>query len=86
MSETNPFPGILEVIPETDTVLSLFLSDKIRTIVEKSTSRNVNNAFILLLLVQLAKAGYVELKEFGWNDSSESMFIIKKVRNGNQNK
>jgi len=86
MLKTNPFPRILEVIPETDTVVSLFLADAIRTVVEKTTSRAVNNAFILMLLVELAKAGYVELKEYGWHDSSETIFIIKKVINGNQNK
>jgi len=62
MLKTNPFPRILEVIPETDTVVSLFLADAIRTVVEKTTSRAVNNAFILMLLVELAKAGYVELR------------------------
>ena len=86
MSNSNPFPGILEVIPETDTIVSLFLTDVIRTIVEKTTNYYVNNSFILMLLVELAKAGYIELKEFSWHDSGEKIFIIKKVINGNQNK
>ena len=86
MLKTNPFPEILELIPETDTVVSLLLSDKIRIVVEKSTNKHINNAFVLMLLVELAKAGYVELKEFGWHDSNETIFIIKKVINGNQNK
>ena len=86
MSNSNPLPELLNLIPESDTMLSLFLADKMRVVVENNINKSVNNGYVLMLLAELAVGGYIEFQELSWPGSTDKLFIIKRVINGNQNK
>lgn len=86
MSNSNPLPELLNLIPESDTMLSLFLADKMCVVIERTTNKLVNNGYILMLLAELALGGYIEFQELTWPGSDDKIFILKRVVNGNQNK
>jgi hypothetical protein len=78
----NPLTEILNLIPETQTVLDLLLADSMRGIIAKVTGNIVNNSYVVLMLNHLAQNNLIEIKEVTYPDIDGSTILLRKTTNG----
>lgn len=78
----NPLHDILDKLPYTNCVLDSQLYDELRDILIKATNNEVSDSYIMLVLLELHKAGLVELSYIDPIDTIGRINFIKKVLNG----
>jgi len=78
----NPIPAVLELIPYSDSVLDVMMLDNIAITLLSSGYTHISNSIIMILLVDLEKAGLITLTQFEWPSTLGKVYIIKKVLNG----
>lgn len=78
----NPVPELLELIPYTDTILSLELADKMVTVVLEHTNLIVDNSYIMLLIAAMQEYGVIEAKELSWPSCEGKLILIKRIEYG----
>lgn len=82
MQINNPIPAVLELIPYSDSVLDVMMLDNIAITLLSSGYTHISNSIIMILLVDLEKAGLITLTQFEWPSTLGKVYIIKKVLNG----
>lgn len=75
---TNPLKAVLELIPYTDCIVDPKLLDAIILEFMRAGYRNVSNSAILVLLLDLEKAGLVTLTCYEYPSALGQLFIIKR--------
>jgi hypothetical protein len=79
-SEFNPLPELVNFLPWEFTVISPEMLDSIKDIISRVTKVVVHtNALIMPILVELARNGYVEIKEIPLEGISGNLLIIKRI-------
>ena len=81
--KSNPISEILKLIPQTQTILSLLLTDAMRNVIQEITKKRVNNSYIIVLLAHLAEAGLVSIQEITTPDVAGAVILIKRNPDGN---
>ncbi len=79
---SNPLPSILEKIPFSETLIDPSLLDDIRIILLGCGYHSISNSMIMILLMDMNKAGLVSLEQFTWPSTLGTAFIIKRNTNG----
>lgn len=78
----NPLPEIVALIPEKISILTLELTDKIRSLIYKHTKHTVDDGYILNLIAYLTTHDVIESKELTWKDMQGSVILIKRKVDG----
>ena len=76
--QSNPLPGIINLVPLQEGVLSLELVDQMRSVVLKCTKKVVPNSFIVAILAHLAMNKVILMQEFTWATATGNLFVIKR--------
>jgi len=80
--QANPIGRILEALPYTESVLDVALLDTIALLLISVQQPYISNSMIMLLLIDLNKAGLIKLQELRLPGTPGVVILVNRTLNG----
>lgn len=81
---TNPIPKILELVPYTESVIDALMLDSMAAVMIHCGYTHISNSMVMLLLIDLQKAGLIKLQEVSFASVLGTVIIAQRNIDGKQ--
>jgi hypothetical protein len=81
---SNPIPGLLELIPYSESLLDVALLDDLTMVMLKCGYKSVSNSLVVILLLDLAKVKLIKLQEVTFPSILGKALLIQRNIDGKQ--